>query len=319
MKEVSSTEQIDQDIATLVQGDVRTWARIGLLLEHVEKSGYWKNSSESFSEWLRTFGPSVNLKEASLWRYFTAARYYVQLRHTLLGKDISCPALFELPDNVSPENLELLSKLARVVPDDVLQNLAQQVVTGKVTRADLREKWQAYRTVLGGRTSRGKGVPIPRIDKADPQQFDSLLEAQVITALSMGGGEWIGIKHPHLYELLRNVRVESSEKFIFDAVAILRRKKTDPLEFHGIEITGHYYNTNQMMTLQRNLSYCDYLWLAFHEHSSRIFEGFKPVHIGLIVVDDNGVRVLRHAKRTDESGIHSGDLAKGLLLKALHS
>lgn len=95
-----------------------------------------------------------------------------------------CPAPAELPDTVSPENLELLGKLSRFVPDEHLPTLAQRVLTGDITRAELRQTWVAYRPALGGRTARGKGVAVPWVSPIDPKQCLSIVEAQVFTALS---------------------------------------------------------------------------------------------------------------------------------------
>lgn len=315
------TQKIEQDFAALARGEIRSWGHIGLLLDHAEQSGYWRNHSVSFTEWLKSLGSPLNLKEASLWRYLAAARYYRQLHQTLADRGTSSPPLDELPDRVSPENLETLAKLARVAPDDVLQPLVQQVLAGTITRAELRETWQAYRTVLAGRTARGRGVPVPKFNPRDLEQFNSMLEAQVYTALSSGGPKWIGIEHPYTYELHMHVYPEFPDEidvvFAIDAVATVRPGKNDDLVFHGITIRGDTFSKDFGGFLQRQTPYCDFLWLARHEDNQVVAENI-PDHVGLIVVHGNGlVQVVRPAQQTPISGKFTGDLAKGLLRKFL--
>ena len=313
------TKQINRDLAALAKGEVRSWTQIGLLLDQVDHSGYWQKSSGSFTEWLKALSPSLNLKEASLWRYLTAARYYQELHKSLKASGVSSPSLDELSDKVSPENIEILSKLARVMPDDVFLRLAQQVLTSTVTRAELRETWLAYRPVLAGRTARGKGVAVPKMNPADSFQYDSILEAQVFMALSNSGAEWTGIERPDRYELFMQVSPELSldvrQRFTFDAVAAVRAHKSAPLAFHGIEIKGNHFSRSTYELLERQTPFCDFLWVATHGDMPEISIDSIPEHVGLMIADGNRIQVIRPAQRTQQSGHHTGELAKGLLLK----
>lgn len=126
----SDHDFLAREIAALTQGQSRSWAHIGYLLDRIDQTDYWRNEAKSFTEWLKGHAESLGLKESTLWRYLTAGRYYIKLREALTGRGVSCPPLGELPDKVSPENLELLSKLARVAPDNALQRLAEQVISG---------------------------------------------------------------------------------------------------------------------------------------------------------------------------------------------
>lgn len=314
-----TARHIDRDLAALAKGEARSWAQIGKLLDQVDHSGYWRTSSGSFTEWLKAISPSLKLKEASLWRYLTAARYYQEMHKILIDKSIAIPPLDELFDKVSPENIEILSKLSRVTPDDVFLRLAQQVVAGSITRAELRETWLAYRPVLEGRTARGKGVAVPKINPADSFQSDSMLEAQVFMALSNSGAEWTGIERPDRYELFMQVSPELSpdvrQRFTFDAVAAVRANKSAPLTFHGIEIKGSHFSRSTYELLERQTPFCDFLWVATHGGKPEISMDSIPEHVGLMISDGNGIQVIRPARRTQQSGRHSGELAKGLLLK----
>jgi len=318
MTATSIIQQIDSRLEALKKGENRSWAQIGLLLDQVDHSGYWKNSSNSFTEWLKALCPSISVKEASLWRYLTAARFYKELQNTLNEIFIGSPPLDELSNKVSPENLEILSKIARVTPESVFLNLARQVIDGNITRAKLRETWQAFRPALEGKTARGKGVAVPKIDIDDSSQLVSMHEAQIFLVLSASGAKWTGIETPDCYQLFMKVSPEfpssTSKNFIFDAVATVRANKSDSLLFHGIEIRGNIFTTSVFELLDMMKPYCDYLWIAINEDSNEMYE-LVPDYVGLLLAIGNSIQVLRPAQLYGQSDLHTGRLAKGLLLK----
>lgn len=320
MKEQILQEELQRSIDRVTGSEVRAWAVIGHLLDQVDVTGFWQEHASSFSEWLRSFASSLGLGEASLWRYLASARYYKKLQETLSGRGVPCPQLNDLPGSVSPENLELLAKLARVAPDKVVQSIAARVVDGSIKRAEMRRTWEAYRPALAGRTARGTGVEVPTIDLRDSKQFHSVVEAQVFTSLSAADPAWTGIRRPHSFEIFHRIQPEfdksARERFEFDAVVVTRASKNDPLEFHGIEIRGNGILTASVIALlQKQLPYCNYLWLAIGAQSQEIDDCDLPAQVGLLVAEYNSVRVLRQAQPS--IGKRTGDLAKGLLLRTL--
>lgn len=315
-----STQQVDRDLAVLLRNEVRSWTQIAEVLDRVERNEFWRRSSGSFTEWLKAFSRALDLKEASLWRYLAAFRFYRQLQKPL-ARALSSSPLDELPDHVSPDNLDLLSRLVRVLPDDAFQQLAAKVMEGTITRDELRDTWQTYRSVLAGRTARGKGVSTPRFNSGDPVQFNSMLEAQVLAVLSAGGAGWTGTESPSLYELVKHVRPEFPpnirQRFEFDAVAIVRFGRTDPVVLHGIEVRGHsrFHPVDNLLDLRA--PYCDFLWLAVHEQTLAIVEDRVPDYVGLMVAHRDEIEIIRHAYRSPQSGSLTGSLAKSLLARTL--
>ncbi len=316
----SDHDFLAREIAALTQDEPRSWAQIGHLLDGVDRTDYWRQEAKSFTEWLKGRSESLGLKESTLWRYLTASRYYIKLRDTLTGRGVSCPPLGELPGKVSPENLELLSKLARVAPDDVLQRLAEQVISGGITRAELRTAWQAYRPALGGRTARGLGVPPPRINLRNREQFESLTEAMVLTSLASGDPSWSGIRNPDFYELFMQISPESvgavPRRYTFDAVAVVRERKNDPLQIHGIEIAGGFH-LNWSGKLEGMAPYFDFLWVAVPEQAERMEKLDTPDFVGVLRVMSGRVVVERPARQSALLGSRVLEMTKGLLLKTL--
>ena len=316
----SDHDFLAREIAALAQGERRSWAQIGHLLDRIEQTNYWRTEAKSFTEWLKARSESMGLKESTLWRYLTAGRYYIKLREALTGRSVSCPPLGELSDKVSPENLELLSKLARVAPDDVLQRLAEQVISGGITRAELRTVWQAYRPALGGRTARGLGVPPPRVNLRNREQFESLTEAMVLTSLASGNPSWSGIQNPDLYELFMHVSPETdgaaSRRYIFDAVAVIRDRKNDPLKIHGIEITGGFH-LDWYRKLEGMAPYFNFLWVAVPEQAAQLERLAVPDFVGILRVMSGHVIVERPPRPSELLGSRVLEMTKGLLLKTL--
>ncbi len=327
-------DDIKKELAALKEMKVKPWMQVGLLLDKIDRSCFWNNQrASSFTDWLKRFGYVINLKEASLWRYLTAARYYQELHQDLTRRgELNSPPCNLLNINqekskkeVSPENIEILSKLVRAVPDDIFLKLAKDVINGDISRAKLRQTWEAYRPAMRGRTAQGKSVQTPKIDLTDNVQSNLAMEAQVLTALLNSGYELICNQEPCLYKLFPNVRPDFADsptpfrnRFSFSAVAIVRPSTTEPLEFHGIAIYGHdYFGSDDSLWTERK-SYCDHIWLAIHRRTMALGDLHLPPHVGLMVADENGIKVVRTPGFPRQSGAFTGYLVKGLLLKAMH-
>ena len=318
---VESHEKISKELQALKEGGERSWAQIGLLLDEVEQTLFWQmERADSFTVWIKSYH-HFHLKEASLWRYLTAVRYYKTLHQDLSRRGVSSPYPEELPDKVSPESIELLSKLVRVAPDDVFLSLAKQVLSGAIARAKLRQTWEVYRPILSGRTARGTSMP-PMINRDDPKQQNLAREAEILSALFNTDPEWTTYSPPDFYQLFTNVAPEvgynTVSRFTFDVVAVVRMTPGSPLEFHGIEVQGEGGRIpDESLWLQRQ-PYCDHLWLAIHQQTIGLDVQNLPSYVGLMVADERGFKIKRWGEGSPKLGERNGELAKALLLKALH-
>lgn len=308
------------ELVASLRGDSRTWAETGRLLGSVELHGMWREEAGSFTEWLKQFAVRIGKKESSLWRYLTAGRYYIELRKQMLARNIQCPTLQNLPDRISPENLELLSKLERAAPPDVIQDLSERVVAGVATRAELRDAWIIFRPILAGQTARGRLTP-PRFDPADLSQRHSLMEATIFRALSDKNETWLDHSQSDFYELFTHLALplhnQRKRVIVFDAVVATGRKSNGQLIFHGIEVVGA--NVQGISAeVEMLMKYCDFMWVATHE---KFLDGLRasiPQGTGILVINDAGsIQVVLPAGRGSESGVNSFELAKMLLLNTL--
>jgi len=316
MSEFLTFPETQAELSVIRDGSPRTWSEIGRLLASVELHGLWRTNANSFTEWIRYFAQQFGKREGSYWRYLTAGRYYVELRKRLLNHDIQCPELQNLPDRISPENLELLAKLERVAPPDVIFGLAERVVAGVATRAELRDAWCVFRPVLAGRTARGH-VEVPRYDPDNPMQRDSLLEAMVFRALAESAGRWLENNNCSIYHLFSDVELMkykgSNKRYVLDALIITGSKVSGELVFHGIEVVGIISQQTQKK-LHDFMQLCDFVWASVHEHLLEQTKPEIPNGVGILVANGPKIYIVRQAVKMDVQGC---DLAKSLLIKML--
>src|SRR4030095_4835893 len=76
--------EVDSELRSLIERPNRSWVDIGRLLDRVDKTGYWKRSAGSFSDWVRAKAPSLGLGEASMWRFMSAVRMHMKLERQML-------------------------------------------------------------------------------------------------------------------------------------------------------------------------------------------------------------------------------------------
>lgn len=321
MDEYLSLRAAQIELKALQRGEHRTWAEIGRLLGSVELHGAWRGEAGSFTEWLKQFAKRLGKKESSFWRYLTAGRYYIKLRKQMLKRNNEYPLLQNLPDRISPENLELLSKLERVAPPEAIYQFSDRVIAGVATRAELRDAWKIFRPILAGQTARGQ-LNIPRFDPSDISQVDCLMEAMVFRALSQKDANWLGNDQSDFCEIFANVWLSLSinqrkMSIGIDAVVVTGQKSKAQLILHCIQVVGmgYLHTTVEEVLLTK---YCDFMWVAMHEKILDDMRANIPKDVGIMTINDGGfIHMVRPAIIGDDSGKNSCELAKALLLKLL--
>ncbi|MDO8943049.1 MAG: hypothetical protein Q7U75_07675, partial [Desulfobacterales bacterium] len=288
------------------------WSAVASYLDGVETKSGWADTAKSFTEWLRLLARESGIAESTLWRHLAAGRYYTELRKALRKYGRKVPSLAEAARNISPESIEILSKISRVAPEDYLVDLATRLIDGNLSRSALRQAWSAYRPVLQGATARGRGVLVP---SRGPSEMVNA--ASALAALTQQPGLLLADeKDALLIACATNVPTSPSnpraKHVVFDAV--VASSVSGRLCLHGIEIVSEPAGPSQgkLDVLGRH---CDRIWVVLNEDHSRMPDEI-PRHVGILVAGKSGnIRVLRCAAPSDETGRSSGDLARGLLLK----
>jgi hypothetical protein len=290
-----------------------SWGQVSAILIKAERTGEWQSGAGSFTEWLESVGREIGVKEATLWRYLSAGRYYQDLRKTLRNR-ITAPVLGQLSAAVSPENIELLEKLERVIPKDLFADFSERVVTRNIKRRELREMWNVYRHVLEGRNARGRGKTRPRIDPRDPWQSELQAQAKVVTLLS-AKPNWTGTSSPHFFHVVREIKIEQIDAR-FDVLALVRETRQSRLLFVGVEVTS-LIREGVSKQLSRLYAYCDRLWLALARKPENVSLKAIPEFIGILYAEKGEITVKRAAGASPLLGAKTGETAKELLAAVL--
>jgi len=327
---------IQSEINAITSGESRTWGQISHLLLFVEISRYYCQKEttthsfrdfakpvprQSFTSWLKSFAENTGINESTLWRYLSAGRYYQQLAGLDVLRHVSILSLplNQISEDISPESLEILRKIARVAPTEHFISLVEKLLNGDVTRSDLRNVWEAYRPVLEGENIRGRGPRPKQVVPEEIKRREKYYEATVGNALLASDGKWIDRFDPRGYNVFFNISVnvpDISDSFEFSAVAAVRAENGD-VYLHGIEISKRLdLALAEQFFVGTLLS--DYMWLILREINDEDLESkVIPKHIGILVVENNEIYVVRQAQKIEESGSQLGSLAKVLLAKLL--
>ena len=293
-------------------------------MDQVEKTNYWEQTTSSFTEWLKSNAEKLGNKESTLWRYLVVGRYYHDLRKQFERVQLEYPPLLELPKHVSPEKLELLSKLRRVAPKDFFEKLLYDVLDNAITRDEIRAQWQAFRPALNGRTARGRRALIPSVNMGNEDEYKSVREAMIVNGLKAYGPSWLGAPRAKMYEVRMHIKVAQeppklSEKNI-DTVVLYKADNSTGLEVHIVGTLASFLRHRVAEKFPSLSDYCDYLWIAAYQEGTTPIKEHKfiknyPEHVGLIVVDDADVSVIRKASPCNKDLEKANELLKVLLLK----
>lgn len=325
MTNLKTAKQIEAELTQLERGDHLHWGAVFLLLDSIEQSGCWQGEADSFTNWIDKNAVRFHVKPATLWRIFAAGRFVHQGRDRIIAKGANLPPIEEMADAVSPESVELLSKIERAIPDEKFAEIANKVFSGNCKRSELREIWQTYRPILKGKTARGRGVTAPRLDQKDPEQFNSLMEANAIRSIIADGYRWTGISEPEQYQLFPHISPEnfqeSSSSSMFSAVAVVKPNH-GKIQFYGLLFQAAFDFAKTYFLFNDYISYCDRFWLVIRSDAKRTCQSivedpdFNPA-IGIIVVTDEIIQVHKNAESVSSSGINRGELAIAILIRTL--
>jgi hypothetical protein len=313
---------ISEGIQKLAHGESMPWTELSVLLDQVDKTGYWEETANSFTDWLKSNAEKLGNKESTLWRYLVVGRYYHDLRKQFARVKLEYPPLLKLPKHVSPEKLELLSKLGRVAPKDFFEKLIYDVLDNAITRDDIREQWKAFRPALKGKTARGRRVLRPMVNLKNKDEFSSVREALIINALKAYGSNWLGKPKAKMYEVKMHVKLDPGlSRNVLDAVILYKQDNKTDLEVHIIETMPSFlFRKNDGSKFDFLSKHCDYLWIAVSNDpkdmiSKSLLKSNYPDYVGILTIDNSDISVVRKAKPCEKDYVKANELLKVLLLK----
>ncbi|MBD0402178.1 hypothetical protein [Flammeovirga sp. EKP202] len=165
---LNKLEQIELEFEILIQKDRRNWLRVAKLLDQIESQQLYKLRSRSFTEYVKGLAQKNRINISTLWRARSGAKLYLEI--------LEMNHLDELDESIvktTPEQLETFSKVRTIAPTKIVEDVKEKMLKGENMRHELRELWQIYRPLKGGKTERGrkKEEPVVITDKKSKSQF----------------------------------------------------------------------------------------------------------------------------------------------------
>lgn len=271
-----------------------SWKDIFDLLSQVAETKYWRRDSRNFTTWLKQNKTKFNMPLSGLWRIISSGEYVIRLINTLTEKDIKITSFKELSPSVSPETIELLAKLERVLHEDEFNELAVRVLSDDLTRDELRLLWEIYKPILDGDNARGLHKVL-KADLKNPKTLQVYNESVAIDVLHKKIEQVL----PQNKILQLKMRVKpAGYGYVFSSVALVQSEKT------GIKYHGFVFYTEDIVenltTTDRVSTFCNYLWLMIQpkpdteDFYKSLFVKIQP-SIGVIEIDKPNMRVIRNA------------------------
>lgn len=113
-----------------------------------------KGIPRGMNKWLEDLAELMGVRVSNLWRYRKAAISAKALWQT---KDMMVDTPHDIPAHISPESIELVEKISRAAPSELVDEVRKKLFLNQISRAELRRIWQNIRHVV--RVKDKKGVP----------------------------------------------------------------------------------------------------------------------------------------------------------------
>ena len=220
-----------------------------------------------------------------------------------------------LPHHVTPEIIELLEKMNRVARPDDWRLVVDGALSGSMTRDILRARWAAMRSALEGRTRRGRGVATPVLIPVGPAPRTSDIDLAIISA----GPACLGHTSPAHCAIYRNVLLAVEGRVIppeLQFVFAIQPAVAHAVELHGLMTLNLDMSLPERCDLARDCnSYVDFFWFAEIADTDTSEQLANVPHAGLLLYDDEALRISVAPWPHPKSGAKVADLAKALLFK----
>lgn len=285
----------------------------------LEKSGAWSKTHGSLSFYLSDLARKEKKTKSWFWRLLAAGREYNTLRAKLDPKGQTYPPL-ESPDiKASPESLELVNKISRIAPSNIVEAVQKKAMAGEVSRRELRDLWLAYRPVLDGKTARGR-IDAPRYDKSNWAMRRALIEANSVALISKNGPGWLDVNSAYVYKVVHisgNARLRPLYHTAGDVVVLFAGNENSPLEVHGVA-AGYFAGDNAVLQHYEEGTSVDFLWFATPKELSEQEMAKIPEEIGILRAGTDAIKVVRRADSAYSLGVKREELLRVLLNEVSH-
>ena len=315
MNQLLSIAESEHLLKKVIEDGDAPWGVLGLLIESVDHHNSWVVEYESFTEWMRALAKKLDKKEGSVWRCKTSFIYFLNSQKKLVEYGLAIPNVYDLSKQVSAENLEILSKIEAVAPDDVIYDLYEKVYSGTIRRMDLRDTWLIFRSEVKEK------IPNRRNGKSSKSTLRSkktqlfVPKSSMMNAVKEEFNKIIEVDKADIYRFLLNFEIKKN--YFLDAMIVVKFKRKE-INLHIIYTIESYITEERIERIESRAEYGDYLWIVCDRNnidSDETLEIERLDFVGIINVhDDKEVDVKRVA--TMKKGINRMLSLEKVLLKS---
>ncbi|WP_158793824.1 hypothetical protein [Granulicella sp. L60] len=275
------------------------WGVMSSYLIEIEDS-LRDSSASSMTVWIRSFARQTGMQPSTLWRLLTAGKYYRELRQEFEQVGVLLPDLGDPAIAASPESLEILNKLARVLPPD-LKQIQRGTLEGKISRRELRDLWITYRPVLEGKNARGWPAQKPRFNSHNPDMQLAHKKAQALNAIREGGPFWLGYSESYIYKVFPVDEVREFEHLFNSS----ENPKPDAIVLHSASVEARLEvcslivaNDLGTLAISREVPQLDGVWVVITAEQRKSGLSEPYLDCGFLLLENGSVSRLRSPTRS---------------------
>jgi len=240
---------------------------------------------EGMNKWLTSLAEKLGIQVSNLWRYRKAALSVIEL----WGDGYDIKTLDNIPSHMRAESIELVEKISRAAPSEIVQDVIHRMHVGQINRSELRRIWQNIRHVIKDETRR---IPVYlKLPKMDIQRRDKLFEELYFEALRK---DFLEGDSPVLGGKGMCYKVEIISRMLVDIVAVTVDGNGDAI-YQAIDIKTSVRNKRSLHGLENVYRNFDYLWIGVPDGVNDFRH--VPVIVGIIQYVNGRLKIRREAVR----------------------
>ena len=288
-------KRIEEELAGYVKTDRRNWVKIYRLMHEVEQEKLYmeREDTKSFTSWVNALADELHVHVSLLWARLKAGRSYAEYEERATQQGRTVTPLDSVA--VSPDSLNLCEKVAGKNSDE-MDKLIDKVLTGDLTRDDLRAAAKAKRAA-------GGTMPTTRHDRisADQRTEKTVTIAAADIVMALRRSSWLPTAREdehfkHIYHLFPEFRIPSgSSRSVRRIDAMIAETITasekDTVVLRGIEIKIDAHDLLNDHKMQEYTDFCDYFYIAIPADDPEMLSAAQSVRRpgwGILTVTKGG-------------------------------
>jgi len=248
----------------------------GLGNQHDEES-----IPNGMNQWLESLAKEMEIQVSNLWRYRKAAQSAIQL----WGDKYEIKSCNSIPKHMSPESIELVEKISRAAPSEVVNDITERLYQKAITRSELRKIWQNIRHVV--KTESCNNPIYYKLPPTDIYRRDKLFEELCFEFLRknlMEGSPSI-LKGCGKCYANENIKEQGLD------ILAMAKDENESVFYHAIVIrcTAQKKDSRPLIDLYENF---DFTWIL----TSNIIENEQliPSKVGIMQFTDKSFKLIRY-------------------------